>query len=203
MAGRVWNLQVPVPGGHSIHLKAEERLPTLCSVALPRFWAVLFAGPRFPGASSAVSRSALPSFLLIPAISLLIYAGHAIKLNLYHSARLALGYTLNFADYLRANFEPYLFLSLLALALYPDLRSIVLTGTPFAPKPPAKTPARPSVPVRIGYRRNVTPDIPADDLARIAPILEALDRSFRPLAAALTAGEEPAVIFDPAEEPAE
>jgi hypothetical protein len=49
----------------------------------------------------------------------------------------------------------------------------------------------------------VTPEIPADALAHIAPILEALDRSFRPLAATLTAAEEPAVIFDPTEEPAE
>jgi hypothetical protein len=48
----------------------------------------------------------------------------------------------------------------------------------------------------------VTPDIPADSLARIAPILEALDRSFRPLAATLGYDEEPAVTFD-AEEPAE
>jgi hypothetical protein len=49
----------------------------------------------------------------------------------------------------------------------------------------------------------VTPDIPADSIGRIAPILEALDRSFRPLAATLTVSEEPALIFDPAEEPAE
>jgi hypothetical protein len=49
----------------------------------------------------------------------------------------------------------------------------------------------------------VTPDIPDDSLARIAPILEALERSFRPLAASLAADEEPALAFDPSEEPAE
>jgi hypothetical protein len=143
-AGRVWNLQVPVPGGHSIHLKAEERLPTLYTVALPLFWAVLIAGPW--------SRRLLRSFAIgtaillpIPAISLLIYAAHAVKLNLYRSASPALGYTLNFADYVGANFMPYIFPPLLALALYPDLRSIVLTGTPFAPQPHAKPVARPSV----------------------------------------------------------
>jgi hypothetical protein len=49
----------------------------------------------------------------------------------------------------------------------------------------------------------VTPDIPADSLARIAPILAALERSFRPLAATLAGEEEPALAFDPSEEPAE
>jgi hypothetical protein len=49
----------------------------------------------------------------------------------------------------------------------------------------------------------VTPDIPADSLARITPILEALEQSLRPLAATLTAVEEPAVTFDAAAESAE
>jgi hypothetical protein len=49
----------------------------------------------------------------------------------------------------------------------------------------------------------VTPDIPEDSLARIAPILEALDRSFRPLAATLAIDEEPALVFDASGEPVE
>jgi len=49
----------------------------------------------------------------------------------------------------------------------------------------------------------VNADIPEDSRARIAPILEALEHSFRPLAATLTSGEEPAVIFDASGEPAE
>ena len=52
------------------------------------------------------------------------------------------------------------------------------------------------------YRKYVTPDIPADSLTRIAPILEALERSFRPLAATLTSHEEPALTFDASEVPA-
>jgi hypothetical protein len=140
-AGRVWNLQVPGPGGRSIRIMAEERIPTLYTVALPLFWAVLFAGPwsrRLVRAFATGTAILLP----IPAVSLLIYAAHVVKLNLYRSAAPALGYTLNFADYLGTNVMPYLFPPLLALALYPDLRSIVLTGTPFAPKPAPKTPAR-------------------------------------------------------------
>lgn len=142
-AGRVWNLQVPVPGGHSIHLKANEYLPTLYTVALPLFWAVLFAGPW--------SRRLLRAFaigsgilLTVPAISLLIYAAHVVKLNLYRDTAPALDYALSFGDYLASSVMPYLFPPLLALALYPDLRSMVLTGTPFAPKSEAKTPARPN-----------------------------------------------------------
>jgi hypothetical protein len=49
----------------------------------------------------------------------------------------------------------------------------------------------------------VTPDIPSDSLARIAPVLEALELGFRPLAATLAPGEEPATTFDAAAEPAE
>ncbi len=142
-AGRVWNLQVPVPGGYSIHLKAAEYLPTLYTVALPLFWAVLFAGPW--------SRRLLRAFaigtgilLIVPAISLLIYAAHVVKLNLYRGAAPALDYALNFGDYLASSVMPYLFPPFLALALYSDLRTMVLTGTPFAPKSAAKTPARPN-----------------------------------------------------------
>jgi hypothetical protein len=142
-AGRVWSLQVPVPGGRSVHLRAAEYLPTLYTVALPLYWAVLFAAPwsrRIWGAF-AIGTAIL---LLVPAVSLLIYAAHAVKQNLYRDAAPALGYALNFADYLGASVMPYVFPPLLALALYPDLRSLVLTGTPFAPKPDAKPDARPA-----------------------------------------------------------
>jgi hypothetical protein len=49
----------------------------------------------------------------------------------------------------------------------------------------------------------VTADIPEDSRARIAPILDALEQSFRPLADTLTAADEPALIFDASGEPAE
>jgi hypothetical protein len=48
----------------------------------------------------------------------------------------------------------------------------------------------------------VRPDIPEDQLARISPILRALEESFRPLADGLTFDEEPAVIFELAPETA-
>jgi hypothetical protein len=41
----------------------------------------------------------------------------------------------------------------------------------------------------------MTPDIPADAKDRVAPILSALEESFRPLSATLTYDEEPAVIL--------
>jgi hypothetical protein len=142
-AGRIWTLQVPVPGGRSIRLRAEERLPVLYTVALPLYWAVLFAGPwsRRIWRAFAIGTAIL---LIVPAFSLLIYAAHAVKLNLYRDAAPALGYTLDLADYLGASVMPYLFPPLLALALYPDLRSIVLTGTPVASKTAGTAPARPS-----------------------------------------------------------
>ena len=39
------------------------------------------------------------------------------------------------------------------------------------------------------------PDLPADAIARIAPALESLETTFRPLAEALTADDESAVTF--------
>jgi len=47
------------------------------------------------------------------------------------------------------------------------------------------------------------PDIPPDALARISPVLEALEAAFRPLAQTLVFSDEPALTFDPAEDAAE
>jgi len=44
------------------------------------------------------------------------------------------------------------------------------------------------------------PDIPQEQLARIVPVLDALDATFRPLAATLAFDEEPAVTFTAAED---
>ena len=44
------------------------------------------------------------------------------------------------------------------------------------------------------------PDIPADSVARIVPSLEALEATFRPLAATLRPEEEPAITFANPEE---
>jgi hypothetical protein len=45
-------------------------------------------------------------------------------------------------------------------------------------------------------------DIPEADLERAAPVLDALEASFRPLAAAIPESVEPAVTFRAAEEEA-
>jgi len=140
--GRVWNLQVPVPGGRSVHILAEERLPTLYTVALPLYWAVLIAAPWSRRLLRAVAIGT-GILLLTPSLTLLTYAAHVVKLNLYRDAAPALGYFLNFADYLGSTVVPYVLPPLLALALYPDLRCLVLTGTPFAPaKPLSPEPGR-------------------------------------------------------------
>jgi hypothetical protein len=124
-AGRVWDLQVPAPGGRSIHLLAEERIPTLYTVSLPLYWAVMLAAPwsRRMWFPLALGTGIL---LLLPSVSLLIYAAHAVKLNLYRSAAPALGYALNFADYMAMTVVPYVLPPLLALGLYADLRRVVL-----------------------------------------------------------------------------
>lgn len=145
-AGRVWNLQVPIPGGRSIHLMAEERLPTMYTVAIPLYWAVLLAGPwsRRLGRAFALGTAVL---LVTPALALLVYAAHVVKLNLYRDATPALGYALNFADYFLGTVAPFMLPPFLALALYPDLRSLVLTGGAIADEPKRTGAAR------IGYRK--------------------------------------------------
>jgi hypothetical protein len=47
------------------------------------------------------------------------------------------------------------------------------------------------------------PDIPADAVARIAPSLDTLEQTFRPLAATLTPTDESAVTFSNLQERAE
>jgi hypothetical protein len=46
----------------------------------------------------------------------------------------------------------------------------------------------------------VAPDIPAKELVRIAPPLNALDEAFRPLVQSLTPDMEPAAVFHADEE---
>ena len=137
--GRVWNLQVPAPGARSIHIRAEERIPTIYTVALPLYWAVLFAAPWTRRLWRALLAGTV-FFLVLPSVSLLVYAAHVVKLNLYPHAAPALGPLLNFADYLTINVFPYVLPVLVALALYPDLRSLVLSGRPLPDKPPAPGP---------------------------------------------------------------
>jgi hypothetical protein len=133
-ADRVWVLQVPTPGPRSIRIRAEERIPTMYTVALPLFWAILAAAPwsrrlwRALGAGTAL-------LLLVPPVSLLIYAAHVVKLNLYLHSAPALGYFLNYADYLAFTVVPFLSPVFLAFALYPDLRSLVFTGQPVPERP--------------------------------------------------------------------
>lgn len=43
-------------------------------------------------------------------------------------------------------------------------------------------------------------EIPEAELARMAPVLDALEAAFRPLAAAIPEDVEPAVIFRPTED---
>jgi len=132
--GRMWNLQVPIPGGRSIHIRAEERYPVLYTVALPLFWAVLLASPRSWRMLRALALGTA-ILLFLPAVSLLVYAAHVVKVNLYPTAAPALGVFLNFADYLTGAVLPYILPVLLALALHPDLRALV-----FAAEPPAAPP---------------------------------------------------------------
>jgi len=142
-AARVWDLQVPIPGGRSVHIRAGESVPTMFTVSLPLYWAILFAGPwsRRLWTSFALGTAIL---LLLPPPSLLVYAAHVVKLNLFPHAAPALGYFLNFADYFSATVVPFVLPPLLALGLYPDLRSVVLTGLPLpadpspAPRPPRR-----------------------------------------------------------------
>ena len=66
------------------------------------------------------------NLLLVAPLSLLIYAAHVVKLNLYANAAPWLGHVLDYIDYMTMTFFPYVLPVLLALALYPDLRKRVL-----------------------------------------------------------------------------
>jgi hypothetical protein len=124
--GRVWNLQVPIPGGRSVHIKAEERIPTMYTVTLPLYWAVLLAAWTRRAWRALLAGTAI--LLLVQPLSLLVYAAHVVKLNLYPNAAPWLGHVLDYTDYLTMTFFPPVLPVLLALALYPDLRKRVLAG---------------------------------------------------------------------------
>src|SRR5262249_44236966 len=91
----VWMIQAPVPGTsaamrslgsqvrfRSIRLEVAQWVPTLQTVSLPLYWALLLAG----GGTRRLWRplaAGTALFLAIPSVSLLIYAAHAIQRNLY------------------------------------------------------------------------------------------------------------------------
>lgn len=153
--GGIWTLQVPVPADsdtlrrvgsgmwfRSIRIQVLERVPTQFTVSLPLYWAVLFAAPwswRL-GRSLALGTAIL---LVIPPFSLLAYAAHVVKLNLYPHAAPFLGWLLDVADYVGSNVLPYILPVLLAIALHRDLRRMVLAGEmPEAAEAPLKKPRR-------------------------------------------------------------
>lgn len=139
-AGRVWNLQVPIPGGHSVHIRAQETVPTLFIAALPLYWAVLLAAPwtRRMWLALAIGTAV---FLVLPAFSLMVYAAHVVKLTIFPTAYPFAGYLLNVADYLTATVIPFVLPPILAVALHPDLRALVLAGQAVSAKPAAARPA--------------------------------------------------------------
>jgi hypothetical protein len=147
--GRLWNLQVPIPEGRSIHIRAEERVATVPTIALPLFWAVLLAAP---GSWRPWSWRSLPwqklralaigsaILLVLPAVCVLVYAAHVVQVNLYPAAAPSLRFALKFADYLNT-VVPYCLPILLALLLDPGLRALVLSAPPAAAPPAAIPPA--------------------------------------------------------------
>jgi hypothetical protein len=138
--GGVWAIQAPVPGTsatmrnlgagvrfRSIRLEVPQWVPTLQTVSLPLYWALILAAPRSRGWWRALAIGTV-LLLAIPPLSLLVYAAHVIKRNLYPQSAAALGALLDFADYVCGTALPYIAPVVMALALNREFRSMILGG---------------------------------------------------------------------------
>src|SRR5262245_37125161 len=98
----VWMIQAPVPvpsaniknfgaGSRfrSLKLQVLQWVPTVQTVSLPFFWALILAAPRPRGWWRALAGGTVV-LLVIPPISLLVYAAHVIQHNLYADSTAAL-----------------------------------------------------------------------------------------------------------------
>src|SRR5262249_59765100 len=100
-------------------------VPTVQTVSLPFFWALILAAPRPRDWWRALAAGTVV-LLVIPPISLLVYTAHVIQHNLYADSTAALGKFLDFADYVCGTVVPYIAPVLLALALNRHLRAMIL-----------------------------------------------------------------------------
>jgi hypothetical protein len=137
----VWVLQAPVPFAaarfRSVKLELPQWVPTVQTVSLPLYWALVLAAGRGRFWWRALIQGSL-LLLAIPPFSLLVYAAHVVQRNLYpHSA---LRIFLDFADYICGTVLPYLAPVLLALVFLPDLRARILTPGPVTRLPAAPGP---------------------------------------------------------------
>jgi hypothetical protein len=141
----VWMIQAPVPspsagknlgaGGvrfRSLKLQVPQWVPTVQTVSLPFFWALILAAPRPRGWWRPLAIGTLV-LLAIPSLSLLVYAAHVVQRNVYPDAGGGIGWLLDFADYLCGTVLPYIAPLLLAVALNRQLRSMIVGAEEPAP----------------------------------------------------------------------
>jgi len=135
--GGVWMIQAPVPAApdaarlgagvrfRSLKLQLEQWIPTLQTVSLPLFWALILAAPRGRGWwRTLLFGTAI--LLVFPPVSLLVYAAHAVQRTLYPHAAAPLRGLLDFADYVCGTALPYIAPVATAVALHPQFRVMVL-----------------------------------------------------------------------------
>jgi hypothetical protein len=133
-----WMIQAPVPGTsaamrdlgarvryRSIRLQVAQWIPTLQTVSLPLYWALLLAAGRTRGWWRALA-GGTAVLLAIPPVSLLVYAAHVIQRNLYPHSAPKYAALLDFADYVCGTALPYITPVLLALAMHRNLRATIL-----------------------------------------------------------------------------
>jgi hypothetical protein len=137
--GGVWMIQAPVPAApttnlgrgvrfRSLKLPVAQWIPTLQTVSLPLFWALILAAPPARGWWRALALGSVV-LLLFPPLSLLVYSAHVVQRTLYPNSLLR--GLLDFADYVCGTALPYIAPVVVALAVNRELRAKILGATEY------------------------------------------------------------------------
>jgi hypothetical protein len=128
VVGDVWVIQAPLRLSgvwRNARVETGARLPTQLTVAIPLFWAILIAAPRFRREWTAWIAGTL-ALLALPPAGLLFYSVHVVQLYAFPEAGLVARGAVAAADYFVSTFLPYVGPVLAALALNPELRRKVI-----------------------------------------------------------------------------
>jgi hypothetical protein len=138
--GGIWIIQAPVPaapaataspvnGGRfrSLKLQVPQWIPTVQTVCVPLYWALILAAPRGRAWWRALILGTVLLLALAP-VSLLVYAAHAVQRTLYPESAAFLRAVLDFADHICGSVLPYAAPVAMALALNRELRMKILGG---------------------------------------------------------------------------
>jgi hypothetical protein len=128
VAEDAWVIQAPVRIAgiwRSARVQTGPRLPTQLTIAIPLFWAILIAAPRFRREWTAWALGTA-ILLALPPVGLLLYSAHVVQLYAFPGAGPLARSAIASADYIASTVLPYAGPVLASIGVHPELRRHIL-----------------------------------------------------------------------------